>query len=50
MSQRAEQQKAFVNTYNADEVLVTHLFDRNVVDKARDDRSRASLLAEINLL
>lgn len=37
-------------TYNADEPLVLHLLDRNVVNEARDNGSRASLFAEVDLL
>ncbi len=36
--------------YNADEILVAHLLDWNVVHQARYDGSRTGLLAKVNLL
>jgi hypothetical protein len=40
----------FFATYNTDEILVLHLLDRNVVDKAGYDCSWARLFAEVDLL
>ena len=42
--------KTLGGTYHADQVLVTHLLDGNIVDETGDDCSWPRLFTEINLL